>query len=437
MVNLIQMSDKQQPKFLRVLFTTSLGTSKCIETSYDRFEDIMENGILFDGSSVQGYATVNASDLLLRPTSSKPVILPWNPSVSMLMFSINEVDDTPHPCDVRYILTKAINAAADEGFMVKSGCELEFFLVKSNGGSIEPGDNGGYFSTQPSDGGVDFRRYVIQTLNQMGIETTAHHHEVARGQHELGLRYGDMLEIADNTVIARLVIAELAYQHDLIATFMPKPFWDMNGSGMHMHQSLWDLEGKKNLGATGRPGEVTKIVRHYVAGILKHAKALSAIVAPTVNSYKRLVPGFEAPTRVAWGPRNRSTMIRIPHYNGSKTKARVEFRSPDPSCSPHLAFAAILTAGLDGIKKGLEPPEITREDLFEGESQIDSLPGSLIQALAELDKSKVLRNGLGNKLVDTIIKIRTAEWNDYVASLNGLDDSKITAWELDQYLMAN
>jgi glutamine synthetase len=431
------MSYHESPEFLKIIFTTLLGTSRCIETGYDRFEDIMENGILFDGSSVEGYATVNASDLLLRPTSSKPVILPWDSTISMLMFYINEIDETPHPCDVRFILAKAIKEAADEGFTVKSGCELEFFLVKTHGDSIEPSDNGGYFSTRPSDGGLDFRRKVIKTLNEMGIKTTAHHHEVARGQHELGLRYGDMLEVADNTVIARLVIAELAHQHDLIATFMPKPFCDMNGSGMHMHQSLWDLAGKRNLGATGKSGEVTEIVRHYVAGILEHAKALSAIVAPTVNSYKRLVPGFEAPTRVAWGPRNRSTMIRIPHYNGSKTKARIEFRSPDPSCSPHLAFAAILTAGLDGIRKGLEPPEITQTDLFEEGSVVDSLPGSLIESLTELDKDRVLRKGLGDRVVDTLIKIRTVEWNDYVASLNGSDKSKITEWELNRYLMAN
>ena len=432
------MTSKQQPEFLRILFTTFHGTSRCIETSYHRLDDIIENGILFDGSSVPGYAPVNSSDLLLIPTSSKPMILPWDQSVAMLMFTIHDITGLPHPCSVRDILCKAIDSAADEGFMVKSGCELEFFLVKSKDDSIIPGDNGGYFSTVPSDGGLEFRRHMSRTMKQLGISTTAHHHEVARGQHEVGLRYGDMLEVADNTVLARHIIAELANQRGLIATYMPKPFVDMNGSGMHMHQSIWDVEGKKNLGATDKPGIVTDIIRSYVAGILDHAKALSAIVAPTVNSYKRLVPGFEAPTRVAWGPRNRSTMIRIPHYNGSKIKSRIEFRSPDPSCSPHLAFAAILTAGLDGIKKGLEPPELTKGDLFEEEeSDIDSLPGSLIQALDELDRDTTLREGLGNKIVDRIIKIRTIEWNEYITSLDGSDGSMITNWELNQYLMAN
>jgi glutamine synthetase len=276
----------------------------------------------------------------------------------------------------------------------------------------------------------------MSALTGLGIPTTSHHHEVASGQHEIGLVFDSAMEIADRVLLARLAIAEIAYSRGLLATFMPKPFADMNGSGMHIHQSLWDSEGT-NLFADGSPGTVSEIAYHYVAGLMEHAPALAAIVAPTVNSFKRLRPGFEAPTRIAWGPRNRTTMIRIPEFNGSDTKARIEFRCPDPSCSPHLALAAIMAAGLDGIARSLNPPEPTQEDLYRKATDVPSLPESLIQALQHLDEDETLRHALGERIVDSIIKFRTSEWHEYLKGGGNSSGTRITDWEIGKYLFSN
>ncbi|MHA2143663.1 MAG: glutamine synthetase family protein [Candidatus Thorarchaeota archaeon] len=427
-----------RPDFLRLLFTTVLGATKSIEIAYEDLDEVMAHGVYFDGSSVPGYASVNSSDLLLKPRTSRPLLLPWQRDVAVLVCGVHEASGDPHPRDPSSVLTRIVGTARDLGFDLHVGTELEFFLVTENGrGTIAPGDGGGYFSILPSDGGLQFRREVAKALGSIGISTTTHHHEVAAGQHEIGIRFSSATTAADNVMLARLLIAELAYSIGALATFMPKPFSGMNGSGMHLHHSLWGIENQMNLFSSGKSGEVSELAGRYVAGILEHAGPLASVVAPTVNSFKRLTPGFEAPTRIAWGLRNRSTMIRIPQYNGSDTKARIEFRCPDPLCSSHLAVAATLAAGLDGIRRGLTPPTPTGDNLYETTDGIDSLPGSLDEALQELTRDDIIVEALGKSLVDTIVKMRTAEWEEYVEITGDPGISEITPWEVAKYLRFN
>jgi glutamine synthetase len=427
-----------RPDFLRLLFSTVLGATKSIEIAYEDYDDVMKNGVYFDGSSVPGYASVNSSDLLLKPRSSRPLLLPWEKDVAVLVCGVFESSGDPHPRDPSGVLTRIVESAKEAGFELRVGSELEFFLVKENGrGTIEPGDGGGYFSTLPSDGGLHFRRRVARSLGSIGISTTTHHHEVAAGQHEVGLRFSSATNAADDIMLARLLIAEMAHEIGAIATFMPKPFSGTNGSGMHLHQSLWSIDEKTNLFSSGKSGKISELAGSYVAGLLGHAEALAAIVAPSVNSFKRLTPGYEAPTKIAWGPRNRSTMIRVPQYNGSDVKARIEFRCPDPLSSSHLAVAATLAAGLDGISRGLAPPEPTGKNLYKTAPENESLPGSLGEALEKLQSDDVIVKALGKSLIDTIVKMRTAEWEEYVALTGDPGVSEVTPWEISKYLRFN
>lgn len=427
-----------RPDFLRLLFSTVLGATKSIEIAYEDFDDVMKNGVYFDGSSVPGYASVNSSDLLLKSRSSRPLLLPWDKDVAVLACGVFEASGDPHPRDPSNVLSRIVDSAKRMGFELRVGSELEFFLVKENGrGTLMPGDGGGYFSTLPSDGGLEFRRRVAKSLGSIGISTTTHHHEVAAGQHEVGLRFSSAISAADDIMLARLLIAEMAHDMGAIATFMPKPFSGTNGSGMHLHQSLWSAEDGSNLFSSGRSGEVSDLAGSYVAGLLEHAGALAAVVAPSVNSFKRLTPGYEAPTMIAWGLRNRSTMIRVPQYNGSDVKARIEFRCPDPLCSSHLAIAATLAAGLDGIRRGLSPPEPTGENLYKSATEIESLPGSLSDALEKLQADAVIVEALGKDLVDMIVTMRTTEWEEYKELTGDPGVSEVTPWEVTKYLRFN
>ncbi|MGY5876878.1 MAG: glutamine synthetase family protein [Candidatus Thorarchaeota archaeon] len=433
------MSKKlQHPEFLRLVFADVLGRTRGLEMGFDRLSEVVNEGVYIDGSSVPGYAAVNSSDLLLSPISSMPLVLPWDPEAGVLLCSVYEVSGVPHPSDSRHILRRVVERMYDAGMMLQVGSELEFFLVKNSRDRWPtPGDLGGYMSGPPDDAGLAFRRSAIRALNRIGISTTTHHHEVADGQHEIGIRHGPVSEIADSVMLAKLTISEIAHSRGLFATFMAKPFAGINGNGMHMHQSLWTIDERTNLFATDEPGEISGLAKHYVAGILKHAPALSAIVAPTVNSFKRLIPGYEAPTRIAWGPRNRTTMVRIPHFNGSSDSARIEIRCPDPLCSPHLAMAATLAAGMDGVEKCLEPADPTTHDLYEDDHAVPSLPGSLIEAIKELAKDRVLRDALGKRVIDSIIELRTSEWKSYLESAGEHDENVITSWERQRYLLAN
>jgi glutamine synthetase len=430
--------EHEQPEFLRLIFSDLLGHTRSIEVGYERLEEVVDHGLVIDGSSVPGYSTVNESDVLLRPSRATPRSQPWDPSAAFLLCRIHEVTGEPHPRDPRNILQGITLLARKRGLQLMVGSELEFFTVSRRADeTILPLDYGGYFSSQPQDFALDFRRDVIRTLKTLGIATTSHHHEVAKGQQEIGLQYVEAETAADNIMLSRIVISEMAYRRGLIATFMPKPFPDQNGSGMHLHQSLWSLDGSRNLFAAAGDSSISQLAMTYIGGLLEHAITLAAILAPTVNSYKRLVPGFEAPTRVAWGYRNRSTMVRIPHFNGSKRAARIELRCPDAASSPHLVIASILAAGLDGIENQIEPPLPTDKDLYESGVTLKSLPGSLEGALDCLEKSTMMRNVLGDSVVDTLVALRRREWKEYVRFTGDPGSSEITEWEIEKYMHVN
>ncbi len=427
--------DRRIPEFLRLLFTTPLGETKAVEITSDRLDELSNHGVCFDGSSVKGYAKVNNSDLVLK-LRDEPIYETWDKDMALALCRVYGSDGIPHPLDTITVLERVVSKARDMGFRFMIGGELEFFLVREMGKSgIIPADSGGYYATPPSDRGLSIRRDVAMTLGRMGLHTTVHHHEVARGQHEIGLKFCDVMELADAILIARASIVERAIRDGLIATFMPKPFAHENGSGLHIHQSLWALNGVKNLFAEEN-GSLSKTAEHFAAGLLKHAPGLAALVAPTVNSYKRLRPGFEAPTQIAWGPRNRTTMIRIPHYMNTHRNARIELRCPDSSCSPHLALAAILAAGLDGIMQELEPPTPRDDDLFESKEGGRQLPPSLSIAISELESDRVLCQTLGTQLVEWIVTTRLNEWRDYVCITGDPGPTEVTNWEIDKYLLA-
>ncbi|MGY5860276.1 MAG: glutamine synthetase family protein [Candidatus Thorarchaeota archaeon] len=431
-------TEYKEPEFLRLIFSDLLGHLKSIEVGIDSLNDVLEHGAVIDGSSVKGYASVSESDLLLISTGTTPIRQPWDPSAAFLFCRVHEISGEPHPRDPRNILDDMVRKTAEQGFQLMIGSELEFFTIrKGSDDSVEPRDSGGYFSTRPSDPELEFRRDIIRTLNEIGIPTTSHHHEVAKGQHEVGLLYAPAAIAADNILLARQIIMEMGSMRGIDVTFMPKPFSDQNGSGLHLHQSIWGLDGSRNLFSSHSNGGLSQLAVNYVAGLLKHASSYIALLAPTVNSYKRLIPGFEAPTRIAWGYRNRSTMVRVPHFNGSEKAARIELRCPDTTISPHLGIAAILAAGLDGIKRDLEPPMPTTSNLYKPSSGVESLPGTLKESLLLLKESKILREELGDSVVDTFVSMRMKEWNQYVEVTADPHSSDITPWELERYLRAN
>ncbi|MFW9958597.1 MAG: glutamine synthetase family protein [Candidatus Odinarchaeota archaeon] len=430
--------EERDPEFIRLLFTDLLGSTRSIEVGYDRLEEVMESGIVIDGSSIPGYSSINDSDALILPTRATPITQPWDKSAAFMLCGVHDVSGSPHPRDPRNILKRIVAFASEQGFKLLVGSELEFFTItRSIDNNVKPCDHGGYFSSIPLDSSLELRREIIRALNAIGIPTTSHHHEVAQGQQEIGLRYLPAETAADNIMMARLIISEIAYRRGLIATFMPKPFVNQNGSGMHLHQSVWSVNESKNLFAGERCGEISTLATNYIGGLLEHATTLAAVLAPTVNSYKRLVPGFEAPTAIAWGYRNRSTMIRVPHFNGSHDAARIELRCPDASSSPHLGIAAMLSAGLDGIQRKIEPPLPSDSNLYESKKSIKCLPVSLQSAISYLEKSKMLRNRLGNSTIDFLVAKRRQEWTDYVQSTEDPGSSEITSWEIEKYLLAN
>ena len=428
----------RKPEFLRLVFTSILGKTYSIELAYDRMEEVFEDGVYFDGSSVPGYASVNSSDLLLRPVSNGPLPAKWDPLMDIVPCAVYETNGMPHASDPIQILRGVSEASKKVGYKMVAGFELEFFLIRADSkDTILPADQAGYFATSPEDSGLDFRRKVMTSLSAMGISTTTHHHEVASGQHEIGLKHASGMESATSLMLAKHVISDLAYRDGLTSTFMPKPFFGINGSGMHIHQSLWTQDGSTNLFATDKASEISDLAYYYVAGILRHARALSALVAPTVNSFKRLIPGYEAPTRIAWGPKNRTTMLRIPHFNGSDKRARIEFRCPDPSSSPHLALAGILAAGLSGIHDKISPPTPTERDLFHDTTDVDSLPSSLADALDALRSNSTLIDALGSDALATFLTLKQSEWSRYVEMTGDPGPFEITGWELEEYLHCN
>ncbi|MFQ5688822.1 MAG: type I glutamate--ammonia ligase [Gemmatimonadota bacterium] len=422
-------------RFLRLVFTDILGHSKNVEVPTSQFAKALDGEIMFDGSSIEGFVRIEESDMLLKPDLTTFRISPWGGSearVARLICDVHNPDETPFEGDPRLALKRVAARAAELGFHMNAGVEAEFFLFHRTGEG-EPTtlthDHGGYFDLTPVDLGEKARRMIVNDLEAMGFEIEAAHHEVAPGQHEIDFRYAEVLTTADNLTTFRFVVRNAALAHDLHATFMPKPIFGQNGSGMHTHQSLF-RENQNAFYDPQAPYEISDVMRHYIGGLKKHARAIAAITNPLVNSYKRLVPGYEAPVNIAWSRRNRSPLIRVPERRGVGT--RCEFRMPDPSCNPYLALTVQLAAGLDGIRNTIDPGPPVDTNVWRlseqerSEFQMDTLPANLAEAIQELETDEVLCEALGDHIVTHFLEAKKAEWSDYIA--------QVSSWELERYL---
>jgi glutamine synthetase len=433
--NVLKLAKENDVKFIRLWFTDVLGVLKGFAITIDELEGALEEGMGFDGSSIQGYARIDESDMIAKPDPKTFQILPWRPkenAVGRMFADIYEPDGTPYKGDPRWVLKRNLKKAEDLGYTFYVGPELEYFYFKSSEGKPAILDEGGYFDLTPLDVATELRRETILTLEAMGVHVEYSHHEVAPSQHEIDLRYAEALTMADHAMTYRLVVKQIAMKHGVYATFMPKPLFKQNGSGMHTHQSLF--KGNKN--AFFDPKDefhLSKLAKSYIAGILKHSKEITSITSQWVNSYKRLVPGYEAPVYISWARRNRSALVRVPMYKPGKEKAtRIEFRSPDPACNPYLAFAVMLAAGLKGIEKGYELPPPVEEDIFEMSEAsrkkhgIESLPGSLSEAIQLTEKSELVKETLGDHIFEKFLENKKIEWDQY--------RTHVSQFEIEKYL---
>ncbi len=420
--------------FIQFWFTDVLGVLKSFAITPSELEEGLTEGMGFDGSSIQGFARIEESDMIAKPDPTTFQLVPWRSQerpVARMFCDILNPDGTPYEGDPRFILKRLLKKVGEMGFTYYVGPELEYFYFK-NDKCTEILDTGGYFDSRPLDMGSNLRRDTIFALQAMGIQVEYSHHEVAPSQHEIDLRYQDALKMADNTMTYRLVVKEIARQHGVYATFMPKPIFGQNGSGMHVHQSLF--QGDKN--AFYDPNDkynLSDLAKHYIAGLMRHAPEITSVCNQWVNSYKRLVPGYEAPVYVSWARRNRSAMIRVPMYKPGKEKAtRIEFRSPDPACNPYLAFAVMLGAGMEGVEKKYELPAPVEEDIFEMNPAerkahgITDLPGNLYAGILATEKSELVKRILGDHVFNKFIENKKIEWDRY--------RTHVSQFEIDNYL---
>ena len=437
----LKTAKEHDVKFIRLWFTDILGMLKSFAITVEELEGALQEGMGFDGSSIEGFARIDESDMVAMPDPDTFNLLPWRPrehrAVARMFCDIHMPGGEPFVGDPRFVLKRNLKKAADLGYTYYVGPELEYFYFKQNpddptSPTTQVLDKGGYFDMTPRDAAVDMRKDTVLQLEEMGIGVEYSHHEVAHSQHEIDMRYTDALTMADNVMTYRLVVKEVAMQHGVYATFMPKPVFGMNGSGMHVHQSLFKGDTNAFFDA-GDPYNLSKTAKSYIAGLLKHAPEITAVCNQFVNSYKRLVPGYEAPVYLSWARRNRSDLVRVPEYRPGREKAtRVEFRSPDPACNPYLAFSVMLAAGLEGIEKGYEPPTPVEENVYEmsakerEERGIGVLPASLLEAIQLTEKSELVRKVLGDHVFDAFIQNKEIEWNEY--------SSQVTEFELDRYL---
>ncbi len=430
----LQMAREHDVKFIRLWFTDILGFLKSVAITVEELPTALEEGVGFDGSSIEGFARIDESDMMALPDPQTFAILPWRPQeqrVARMFCDILHPDGRPFEGDPRFILRRNLQRATEMGYTFYVGPELEYFYF-ADSESTKTLDTGGYFDLTPLDAATDLRRETVLTLEALGIQVEASHHEVAPSQHEIDLRYTDALTMADNTMTYRLVVKEVATKHGVYATFMPKPLGDQNGSGMHVHQSLFKGERNAFFDAND-PYHLSDLARKYIAGLLRHAKEITLVTNQWVNSFKRLVPGFEAPVYLSWARRNRSDLIRVPEYKRGKENAtRIEYRGADPACNPYLAFAAMLAAGLEGIEKNYPCPEPVEENVFEMTEQerkergIDHLPGSLWEAIEYAEGSELLRRCLGDHLFESLIANKKIEWSNF--------RRHVTDYELRRYL---
>jgi len=432
--------EEDDVKFISLQFTDVTGGVKSVDIPQTRLSKALEEGIWFDGSSVEGFARIQESDMHLVVDPDTYAVLPWSPPDrrrARFFCDIFLPDGSPFPGDPRGNLKRVLKKIEDQGWVLNIGAEPEFFLFKGNGiESIHPvpHDVGGYFDFSAVDEAVRVRTEIMDALSNMGLDVEMGHHEVALAQHEIDFRFTDALQAADKILTLKYTVKAIAATHGLVASFMPKPIHGINGSGMHCHQSLFDSKGKNLFYDSQADYYLSVLGRHFIAGQLKHARAMSAVLSPTVNSYKRLVPGYEAPVYIGWAQVNRSALIRIPSAGpGKESAVRAELRCPDPSANPYLAFTVMLAAALDGIDNTIassEPMndvnvyELTREE--RKNKGILELPGSLAEALQELDRDDVLKDALGPVIFEAFSRAKWAEWNEYITT--------VTDWEVQRYL---
>ncbi|MDT8273541.1 MAG: glutamine synthetase family protein [Desulfomonilia bacterium] len=420
--------------FIQFWFTDVLGRLKSFNITPSELEEGLEEGMGFDGSSIEGFARIHESDMIAKPDPTTFQLLPWRPTdspVARMVCDVLNPDGSPYEGDPRYALKRMLKKTQKLGYTCYMGPELEFFYF-ANDTSPQILDKGGYFDGLPVDRGPDMRRETIFALQKMGIRVEYSHHEVAPSQHEIDLRYQEALKMADTVMTYRTAVKEVARKHGVYATFMPKPLAGQNGSGMHVHQSLF--KGEENAFFDKKdPYNLSTVAKHYIAGILTHAREITAVNNQWVNSYKRLVPGYEAPVYVSWARRNRSAMVRVPMYKPGKANAtRIEFRAPDPACNPYLAFAVQIAAGLKGIEKKYPLPEPIEKDIFEmneqarAEAGITSLPGNLFEAIGEVSGSDLVREALGDHIFEKFIENKKREWDAFRVH--------VSKYEVDTYL---
>ncbi|HEY9073617.1 MAG TPA: glutamine synthetase family protein [Desulfobaccales bacterium] len=424
----------KEVSFIQIWFTDILGVMKSFAIRPSELEEAMTEGMGFDASSIEGFARIQESDMIAKPDPTTFQILPWRPDerpVARMFCDILQPDGTPYAGDPRYALKRVLAKAAEKGFTSFLGPELEYFYFADNTGT-EVLDTGGYFDSAPLDMANDLRRHTIFAMEKLGIRVEYSHHEVAASQHEIDMRYDEALAMADKVMTMKATVKSIAMINGVYATFMPKPIFGINGSGMHTHQSFFkgsknafhDASDKYNLSAEGKC---------YIAGLLKHAREITGVCSQWVNSYKRLVPGYEAPVYVAWSRRNRSALVRVPMYKpGKEAATRCEYRAPDPACNPYLAFASMISAGLTGVEKGYklaDPVEVDIYHLSQAERSklgIQELPGSLYEAVQEVEKSAVVKGALGEHIFNKFIENKKIEWDAY--------RMHVSAYEIDKYL---
>jgi len=431
----LEAAREHDVKFIRMWFTDILGFLKSFAITVEELERALEDGMGFDGSSIEGFARIDESDMVVLPDPDTFQMLPWHSqehnTVARMFCDILKPGGEPFDGDPRYILKRNLKRAADMGYTFYVGPELEYFYFRDANGT-EPLDQGGYFDLTPLDAATDLRNETILALEEMGIGIEYAHHEVATSQHEIDMRYTDALTMADNVMTYRLVVKQIALEHGVYATFMPKPVFGINGSGMHVHQSLF--QGDRNaFFDAGDEYHLSRIARQYIAGLLKHSPEITSVTNQWVNSYKRLVPGYEAPVYLSWARRNRSDLIRVPTYRpGRENSTRIEFRSPDPACNPYLVFSVMLAAGLEGIEQEYEVPPPVEKNVYEMTEEerqqegIDTLPSNLLEAIQLTEKSALVRRALGDHLFNAFIKNKRIEWNQY--------RTQVTDYELKRYL---
>jgi glutamine synthetase len=431
---IMKKMEENDIKFVKLWFTDILGFLKSFSVPVEEMEKAFDEGIGFDGSSIEGFVRIDESDMVAIPDPSTFAILPWRPKekgVARVFCDIVTPDGKPFEGDPRYVLKKNLEKAKKLGYTYYTGPELEYFYFKDSH-STEVLDRGGYFDLIPRDEAIDLRRETVLFCEALGIRIEYSHHEVAPSQHEIDMRYEDALTMADNVMTYRLVVKEVAYRQGVYATFMPKPLFGENGSGMHTHMSLFKGNRNAFFDAKGQY-HLSDTARYFIGGLLKHAPELTAVTCQWVNSYKRLVPGYEAPVYISWAQRNRSDLVRVPMYKPGKEEAtRIEYRSPDPACNPYLAFSVMLAAGLKGIEQKIEPPDPVEENVYKMSEEerlkrrIRQLPGSLLEAIQITEKSQVVREALGDHVFQHFIENKKLEWDRYRI--------QITSYEIDKYL---